>query len=614
MISEPAVRSARQLLNDFNRKDLEEEFYKNCEALDTKAAEIIKLEQKILYLQSRYSRFMKEKNGTAPIKPKMSSNQYSAKELQDQVALLEQVVVQKQVQCDKITKQVQYFRQMKKIHERSTVDAMIEISNFLYSSQSLPNLSNQLRAISSILKNNYGQAEFYLRSLIDPAANQISLSESFSRRKEIRDREAKIEELRTNLSILQKRYSQMDEKHQKMFEAYQIVAQQNSKKSEKVTELQRRKEIKLMESQKATEFEAKTQALRTEIECLRIQKQKLTDQNNEHHNDLEHEIQNEFQKLQKGISDLESECKNLSNSNDQIESQFPSIQSELDVSKQNRNEAEVEFHKAQEEYKEVMAVFGKIMEHADNDPFNDSQFVDYLKDMAQKNLVPERIKTFTDKIEAIDLHIEKINSSIDKQQQEQNEISQRIETKRQQVTRLDQQLRILSALLDGKDDCRPKEKMEFVEGAPNANFEENEINAATEGKNAIIIVFRDFQLAPEFIGLKPSQIFISVNFLEHQSLTTSPVDPKSGMFNESLCFICQNDFILKDYILKSVVPIQLCRTRDSNITETGTAEINLSPFIENKIQKFTSYAKIWNNAGRAVGKVTFEAAILKEIP
>lgn len=612
-MQDEVASSARHLLAEFTKKDIEDECFKNCEALDSKASEIIQLEQKLIYLKSRLSRFTKEKNGTVPAKQKVTVIQLNPKELQDQITSLEQRIIQRQNQCDNLAKQVQYFRQMKKLNAPKTFDEMVEISNDLFINRTIPPLLNQLRATSAILQNNYSGAEGPLRSMIEKIGQKISLSESFRRKKDIREREAKIEELRSNLIQLTKRYDKIEIYHKQMFELYQQNAAKNSKKSEKVSELQRRKETKQIESMQTSELEIKAEEIQREIFELQKQKQSLIEKNEHHQFTFQNEVRSEFQKLQIDVQQLEVECQKIEEGNKLIETKNNRAQSDLSLSKKKRDKAETQFRSLQKEYKEISETFGKFMENTEIDPFNDPKFVEFLSDMTKKNYLPEKVKNINDKITEIDKKIENISQSIETSKKEQDEITQRIESKRAFVSNLDQQISAISNNMKNVKD-QPREKMPFIEGAENANFADEEIQAAGEDKNAIVIVFRDFQISPSFIGQKPSQIFLVVDFLEHQSLMTTPVDPRSGFFNESICFICQNDYILKEYIEKSAVPFQMCRQTEKDVTQTGQSELILYPFVNPGIKKFTSSAKIWNETGKAVGKLVFEAAILKDLP
>ena len=615
IMHDEVASSARHLLAEFTKKDLEDECFKNCEALDSKASEIIQLEQKLIYLKSRLSRFTKEKNGAAPVKSKSTTIQLNPKELQDQITSLEQRIIQRQTQCDNLAKQVQYFRQMKKLNAPKTFDEMVEICNDLFCNRSVPPLINQLRATSAILQNNYSGAEGPLRSMIEKIGQKVSLSESFRRKKDIREREAKIEELRSNLIQLQKRYDKMEVYHKQMYEAYQKNAVKNSKKSEKVSELQRRKETKQIESMQTSELEIKAESIQREIFELQKQKQGLIEKNKHQKIILQNEVRSEYQQLQNDVQQLEIECKRIDKENKKIEEEYKHTQTDLSISKKRRDEAEKKFRSLQKEYKEINEAFNKFMETTEIDPFNDPNFVEFLSAMTQKNYLPERVKNMNDKITKIEKQIKEITQSIENSKKEQDEITQRIESKRIYVSNLDQQISSISSNLKNKTtNDQQIEKPAFTEGAENANFADEEIQAAGDDKNAIVIVFRDFQISPSFIGQKSSQIFLVVDFLEHQSLMTTPVDPRSGSFNESICFVCQNDFILKEYIEKSAVPFQLCRQTEKDVTKTGQSELFLYPFVNPGIKKFTSSTKIWNDEGKTVAKLVFEAAILKDLP
>jgi hypothetical protein len=100
-----------------------------------------------------------------------------------------------------------------------------------------------------------------------------------------------------------------------------------------------------------------------------------------------------------------------------------------------------------------------------------------------------------------------------------------------------------------------------------------------------------------------------MQFMDRDPVVTSPVAPRSGVFNWMACFVCENDQLLAAYLEKSAVMVKLCRVRGDRKTEVGRMELVLAPFVEG-VMAFASTAKIWTGAGKLVGTLSFESALL----
>ena len=612
---------AKKVLDEFHRHDLEDEFFKNCEALESKAADIIKLEEKLLYLESRYAKFSKEKAGmpvgAVTTKPKVQNFQFTTKELQDQITSLEQRIIQKQANCEKLANQVQYFRRMKNINPPETFAEMIDIANELFQKRALPNLMNQLRATMAILQSNYSGAEGPLRPLIESIGETMSLAESFKRKNAIRERETRVEGMRAHFIELQKKYLKMEQIRSQMQDKAEDNNQKNSKKTERISELQRRVETKHIEASKAKELEFVAANLQKEIAKLKKQKESLLSQSDNQLVQYTNLVHQELEESRAAVKSMEKRCEQMEKENSQLELRINDKQEELTKMKEKRDKEENQFRTYQSEYKEIMSVFGKLMENTDKDPFDDPKFLEYLSEVKSKKYIPQKADEINTKINEADKLIASLNEAIEKNIKKQDEITQRIENKRVVIQDLDQKLRSMNAdfvyILTSRKSEGTTNQQEYTKGAKNIQFTQEEINSIPKDKNAIIVLFKNFQLLPEFIGGKPSQIFLVIDFLEQHSMMTAPVDPKKGVFNERLMFVAQNDRFLKDYIEKTAIPFQLCRSRESQITETGASELILSPFVKGRLKEFTSSTKIWNAQGQAVGKIFFESAVLKDL-
>jgi hypothetical protein len=219
----------------------------------------------------------------------------------------------------------------------------------------------------------------------------------------------------------------------------------------------------------------------------------------------------------------------------------------------------------------------------------------------------EQVLTQLEKERGIDraVLIEAIESS-------RSELADRISSKMQQSDVLREQLRLQSEKLrEPGEQVRPA-KVVYVAGAQNISMDA--VRPIADDRNALIILFRDFEIGASFIGKRPSQVFLVLEFLESESVTTAGVDSKSGWFtNRPLQFVCKNDFILSTYFSKSAIPVQMCRARQDRITEIGKSELNLTPLVTDGITAFSSSINIWNTAGKIVARINFELALLKPL-
>jgi hypothetical protein len=126
--------------------------------------------------------------------------------------------------------------------------------------------------------------------------------------------------------------------------------------------------------------------------------------------------------------------------------------------------------------------------------------------------------------------------------------------------------------------------------------------------------WRPSDRSPPVIGKRPSELFLVIDFLENGSIKTAAVDPKSGRFPDALLqFVCKNDFILPTYLLKTAIPVQMCRARNDAVTEIGKSELNLASFVVDRITAFSSSINIWNTAGKIIARINFEVALVKPL-
>lgn len=623
-----------KILAEYSREELEEEFLKNCEILDSRASQIIQLEQKAQYLSSRLSRLTQDIDDPTRTRNRFTGSQapsafhqsqMNVRELQNHIATFQRELGQLQVQRDNVARQVKYFKSLQnfqtyrtkpvrssskgQIKSHLTRDDIKLAVQQLIDKKSVPQMMNRLNATVAVLSGDYKSAEQHLSGLMNSIGESIGLYECLERRKQLRDRESKISQLSSKLEELKQRYNEMLQRQREQIDQYQAEADQNKQRNAEVIKLQREKETKEMEAAKIAEMQVISDGLKSEIELLENQKAKLQGDNNERQMRVQTQVQDALAQLRLEIQDLEDKCNAVRTTNEALEKQTADLEEAKNEAAKRRSAAEAHFKSLQVDYKNVLGTFNRMVETSDEaDPFEDQKFVIFLTQMATKGWDPEKVKQLASEIDELKDQLQQYKDKIAEYEAAEAQMNQQISEKRDEISKLETSLRALANDLGQNSSEDTREKPQYVEGAEHIKFTEEDKSNIGEGQTAIIINFRDFKLSPSFIGKKPSQVFLVVDFLEHKSMTTKFVDPNSDTFDSTIFLVCKNDFILKAYLEKSAVPVQLCRSRDDQVTEAGQTELNLLPFLDNVLE-FTSTVKIWNETGKAVGKVTFEAAL-----
>jgi hypothetical protein len=186
----------------------------------------------------------------------------------------------------------------------------------------------------------------------------------------------------------------------------------------------------------------------------------------------------------------------------------------------------------------------------------------------------------------------------------ESELKARIAEKRKARYDLKAKLRELADTFQQSGEGQ--EHAEYTEGAPNITVEPDD--QQSDRSTTLARFFGDFEIFEEFIGQKPSQMFLMLQFMDRDAVSTSPVDPRSGKFDELVRFSCEKDHILAVYLEKSALLVKLGRIKGEKKTEVGRTELVLAPFIEG-VTGFGSIAKIWSSTRKLVGSLTFESRL-----
>lgn len=621
-----------RLLGEYSREELENDFLRNCETLDTKAADIVLLEQKAQHLSQQLSKLAKDLQSQAKA-PKMFSgsqapsafrqSQQTVKELQDQISQIEREIEIKQQKHTKILRDISYFQTIQSSGTNRiktanstlarsgiskplrTRDEIIVMLDELLAKNSIPQMQNKIKAAIYILQGDFESAEEPMRPILEHIGETMTLAECIQQKHDLQEREAKIDQLKEKLGELKGRYEEMLEKQQTMTQQYENDAVQNSTRNKEIRDLQLQKETKEKEKARTEELAFISTGLLQEIEQLEQQKVKLETTTTERQQKVQTQVQEALEKLREEAAAVEKRCNEAKEANVELEKELKDAEEASKAAATKRREAEDEFDKLQEEYKRIASTYSEKVDIGQTDPFEDRRFVAFLQRMKELNWTPKKIRQVTSETEELTKQLSEIEAKITLFEDAEGQLTEKLENKKAKIVELEGQLKDVAQGLEATKETGPREMPEFTEGAPNITF----TGKLESGKTNIAILFKDFTLDRSVIGSKSSNIFFVIEFLDHNSRETSRVDITKGILESRVDFIVNNDFILHEYLNKTSLPLQMRRERDGMITEAARSELNLLPLV-NGHNSFSSTAKIWNTRGKVIGSFNFEVATM----
>lgn len=623
-----------RLLGEYQRDELENDFLANCETLDKKAIEIVKLEQKAQHLSQRLSKLtsdLKDKSkvtrrfigSQAPTAFRQS--QMTVKELQNQVQELERDIEIRKKEHEKILRQISYFQNIQsatdtvkpKISQTlaksgivkgiRTKEEIINMLQMLLERSSVPQMKNRIKASIAILKGNYEAAEAPMKPILDSVGESTSLKECIMHRNEITEREAKIEALKDKLSELKNRFTNIQKKQKIMTKQYQEEAEQNAGRNKEILMLQQEKDLKQSEIVKISELHLIADNLRSEIEQLKHQKMKLQSETEGRESLVRGQVTAALEKLRNEVKAVESRCLEVKENNGSLEKRLAELEKQSAELLKKRRDAEEQFDNLQRQYADAAGTYGKMIDNSENDPFDDRRFVAFISRMKEKKWTPDTIREMTRETEMLTQKLHDTKTKIAQYEDSESQLNEKISIKRKKITELEEQLRELAEDLS-QSKVSERKLPEFTPQSQNAKLTEEEQKSIEGDRVAISLYFGDYDLDPSVIGNKASNIFLVVEFLDHEPVETQHIEINKSKFGEKMVFYINNDSILKQYIQNTSVPVKLCRDRDGVITEIARTELNLMPFLIDSLS-ITCNCKFWNNKGRPVGNCTFEAFV-----
>ncbi|EAX96242.1 hypothetical protein TVAG_205280 [Trichomonas vaginalis G3] len=621
-----------RLLGEYSREELENDFLKNCEMLDTKAHEIVALEQKAQHLSQQLSKLAKDLQQQSRA-PKMFSgsqapsafrqSQINVKELQDQIIDIQREIDAKQQKHTKILRDISYFQSIQteketKIKSRSLTksgiskptrsrEEIIMMLQELLAKNTLPQIANRINSAIALLQGDYEAAEEPMRPILEHIGETTTLTQCMQEKYDLQERQQKIEVLREKLNTLRQRYETMLAKHQEMSKQYESDAVQTAVRNKEIHDLQIQKETKEREMQKIAELEIIATSLKREIEQLEEQKDQLQKTTVARAQKVQSQVMEALDKLRAEADAVNKRCAEARAANDELEKQLAEAEKERNEAAAKRREAETEFENLQDEYKTIATKYSQKVDMGQKDPFEDKRFVKFIAKMKEKGWTPKTIKEMSAETEDLEHKLSDLNTKISIYEAAEKELQEKLAKKRNKIQILEDQLKGVKVNLENEEPKGPLQMPDYTEGAPSIDFSPVNQLPLKENQTTIAILFKEFQLDRTVTVGKPSEVFFFVEFLENDPRETNHVPCDGKVFKSRLDFVVNNDFILREYITKTAVPLQLRRDREGQITEAARSELNLLPLTV--CNGFSAISKIWNTRGKAVGQVKIEVSI-----
>lgn len=618
-----------RLLGEYSREELENDFLKNCEMLDTKAHEIVALEQKAQHISQQLSKLAKDLQQQSRA-PKMFSgsqapsafrqSQINVKELQDQIVDIQREIEMKQQKHTKILRDISYFQSIQaeseqKLKSRSlsksgiskpvrSREEIIMMLQELLAKNTLPQMSNRIKSAIALLQGDYEAAEEPMRPILEHIGETTTLTQCMQEKYELQERQQKIEALRDKLNALKERYETMLAKHQEMSKQYESDAVQTAARNKEIHDLQVQKETKEREVQKIAELEIIASSLKHEIEQLEEQKDQLQKTTVARAQKVQTQVMEALDKLREEAAAVDKRCIEARAANDELEKKLEETEKERNEAAAKRRNAESEFERLQEEYKNTATKYSQRIDYGQRDPFDDRRFVKFLTKMKEQGWTPKSIKDMSSETEELENKLTDLQTKISIYEDAEKELQEKLAKKRDKIAALEEQLKGVKVNLENEEPKGPLQMPDYTEGAPSIKFQANTLE---QNQTVIAIFFKEFQLDRSVTVGRPSEIFFVLEFLENEPKETIHVATDAKTFKSRLDFVVNNDFILREFVTKTALPLQMRRDREGQITEAARSELNLLPLTVTNA--YSMIAKIWNARGKAVGQVKVEVAI-----
>jgi len=576
-------------ISEYSIEELKYELVKNCNLLEKKARIIL------------------------AAKPD-SDYETQSSELQQRIKLVEEELMRKQRKRNDLLRQV---RNMKAL--TPSLNKMKPTPVSRPSSRPLKSRSNLLKMLNDAQSKTddprFGIAIKVLKGELDDDLYESlseydtdgSIKKTMARRSTMNDYQANIVSIQQEIDTMGREYRDLITEQEDISKGFKENNEMKRKLEKDLSDIQIRIRNKESELQQAKELEGKATFLRNEIK-------KIEDKNSSTENDQKKKrfVQDsqEVMRMTSDINEIDNECKDLNKKIAELEKIATSTDLEekkthqvlLDAQKNNQNIAQ--------SGESVKSEIDKLRQETNIDPVNNTKFEAFLVQMESKQMSPRDVMQKNQEKQNLEGQIKILQSEIEMFEQNEQDLYQQIQPKKDKINQLENMLKNLASKLDNQQADQIHQMPEFSEGAPSIVFSKKDVDKMPIDQTAIIIYFKEFILDKSFIGKKPSEVYLVVDLLEHESMTTNHVDIMSGVFNSQIMFECKNDFFLAEFLERTSATAQLYRERESQVTEAARTELNLLPFVRGYTE-MTQTVPLWNKLNKYVGKVTFEARILR---
>lgn len=556
-------------VNELTNEELKEVILKNCHSLDKKA------------------------HSLAQVKTDQADD--PTKDLQNRIKQLEEDLARKQRRRNNLLKQVRGIKAFTTANSRARPNT---VKHRVGTAQTSKNRTEVIRLLTDyqqkyqdpnvdaalMILTGHGSPE-QIREMVDVEDDSNGFNDLLNRRTQTHKYRQQTDAITSEKDEYDKQIQELVNHQNNLLAEYETQVLNKNQIEAEYDSLYPTYRQKQEEADQARRIEEQIEAVRQEIENIMSNPdENTTSLVNMRERDMINRLKSENESLEADVASLEEENKRLKSRVGETNLSGPAAIVRRELS--------------------------KILSDSSQDSFGNSKLEQFLTQMESHGISPKEFVAKSKEKEELEQNIRKIQQEINELETNTEKLQQETKPKLDQISQLEANLKTLANKLGTQATVQEHTMPEFKDGAPSIQFKSSVIKDIGDDQTAIIIYFKNFHFEKSFIGKKPSHIFLVVDFLEHQSINTKAVDINSGVFDDSLTFVCKNDFFLREYIERTSASCQLCRRREDTVTEAAATELNLLPFLKGH-HEITQTVPFWNKSDKLVGNITFEAAIYR---
>jgi myosin heavy subunit len=587
-----------RLLAQHSRAALEEDFIQCCEELDQTAPEIQKLEsqaealeQRLVGLEQEVEDRTKQKvsfdGPNAPIA--FRQTQVQSDTLLDHITRLELRLTQLQVRESRELREVRYFRSLHNFPGRrvraQTSDRSLEVAytrddlarmlSEMLAEGPAAQMVDRLQATIAILNHEFSKATGPLRRLSEASGENHPLFQGLDLRREIAEREKRIEELRGMIATLGERHNVMAKRHAENVKRYQTEAEENDRGYRALLALQHEKDAKEAEAMKLTELRIKMNDLQQQKAIMDAERAKIEQESAERIVALRRERSRKIAELNGMADKLERERDKLSDQKAKAEREIEAITREINQETEAQKKLEEERRQlpapsaAEAEKTDLMRTIP-----TDIDVFFDEKFQRFLQDLSAQGVAYGRLADRRSEADRALARSEKRNT----------EYQEYLNERSQQVAKLGHEL---------------EEAKRSWEELLNANLRPDE--------TVITLDFEAFTVAEDLFAPGQEMVFLIVHFVGFKPQTGRRTERSLGNLRTKMIMRRDNNAKLKEALAMPGPEVKLCVEHEAESVVVASGMLDLRPFLAGQ-QVFAGTMALMRD-DRPVGKINFEASL-----